>query len=192
MAFRLPVADDCVLVVIDIQEKLAMAMPPRHVSGNVRRTAKLIRAADGFGVPVLWTEQAPLKLGPTLPLIREAMAQQAERQAVEKTAFSCLSVPAFRTALETCGRRHLILCGMETHICVLQTALAALAGDYAVSVIPDAVVSRHGVDHRSGLANAERGGASLLSFETLLYGWMNDADSEGFRKLSGLTRDRDE
>lgn len=178
------------LLVVDVQDRLAHAMPARWLQGNVARMAKLTRAAVALSVPVVVTEQVPASLGRTMEWIRRELP--AGQPFLEKTAFSCWRVPAIRAALEQAGRPHVAICGMETHICVLQTTHDLLTAGYAVSVVRDAVLSRHDVDYRTGIELAARAGALVTSFETLLYDWMEAAGTPAFKAVSGLTRERDD
>lgn len=187
-SIRLPAAADSLLLVVDVQDRLAHAMPARWLQGNIARMARLVKAARSLEVPVVVTEQYPQGLGRTMDWIRRELPE--DFVPIEKQVFSCWRVPEARAALEAAGRPHVVLCGMETHICLLQTALDLRAAGYGVSIVRDAVLSRHTIDYQTGLELAATAGAALTSFETLLYGWMEAADTPAFKAVSGLTRDR--
>lgn len=178
------------LLVVDAQDRLVHAMPARWLQGNIARMAKLARAARALEIPVVVTEQAPMSLGRTMEWVRRELPD--DHPYLEKQEFSCWHAPAVRAAIEAAGRPHVVICGMETHICVLQTARDLLTAGYAVSVVRDAVLSRHDVDFRTGIELAADAGALATSFETLLYEWMEAAGTPMFRAISGLTRARDD
>lgn len=178
------------LLVVDVQDRLVHAMPARWLQGNIARMAKLTRAARALEIPVTVTEQAPMSLGRTMEWVRRELPD--DHPYLEKQEFSCWRAPAVRAAIEAAGRPHVAICGMETHICVLQTARDLLAAGYAVSVVRDAVLSRNDVDFRTGIELAGVAGAVATSFETLLYEWMEAAGTPAFKAVSGLTRDRDD
>lgn len=188
MSVSLPTAETSALIVVDIQERLAQAMPPRHVDGNVRRAAKLIRAAQKLHIPVLVTEQYRKGLGATLPIIAEACGQ--DFVAIEKLNFDCFGCEAFATAWQQAGRTHAVIVGMETHVCVTQTALSAAARGSA-TVVGDAVVSRYSDDHVIALDFLRSAGIGVASFEMVLFAWMQAAGTPAFKELSHLARERD-
>jgi nicotinamidase-related amidase len=181
---------DSQLLVVDVQDRLIHSMPARWLQGNIARMAKLTRAARALEIPVHVTEQAPTSLGRTMEWIRRELPD--DQPYLEKQAFSCWHVPTVRAAIESAGRPHVVICGMETHICVLQTARDLLAGGYAVSVVRDAVLSRNDIDYHTGIELAAGAGALATSFETILYEWMEAAGTPAFKAISGLTRDRDD
>ena len=124
------------LLVIDIQEKLARVMHEREAL--IENAVKLARGANTLGVPVLITEQYPKGLGPTVPEV----AAHIKVPPVEKLDFDCCGEPAFLTALEQFGRRQMLVCGIEAHVCVYQTVLGLLERGFGVHVVADAVSSR--------------------------------------------------
>lgn len=174
---------DSVLVVIDIQEKLVPAMPAPIYLQMRAATEMLVKAAGLFGIPVLTTEQYPRGLGHTVD-------ELACSGAIEKTTFGCCGEPAFMSALRETGRRHVIITGMEAHVCVYQTVLGLLAQDYRVHLVRDAVCSRKKDDFRAGVANAARAGALAVTAEMVLFQWLGDARHEHFRAVSALVKAR--
>ena len=139
-------ATDSVLVVVDVQEKLFPLMQDREALAE--RIAMLMRGANALSVPILVTEQYRQGLGETIPLLKSA----APAEYLEKTTFSCFGDVGFLAALGALGRSRLVLCGIEAHICVTQTALQAGEAGYAVHVAEDAVSSR--LDHAKDLGIA--------------------------------------
>lgn len=166
------------LLVIDIQERLATAMAERgKVVGN---TGHLIAAAKLLGVPVVHAEQYPKGLGPTVPELREALGPAA---AVEKMTFDCCGEPAFAPALEAAGRATVVVCGMETHVCVLQTVLGLLARGKIVHVAADAVCSRTAENHRIALELMRDAGAVVTCTETVLFQLLERCGTPEFKTI---------
>ena len=118
--------DNTVLVVIDVQGKLAQLM---HEKASLfENLTKLIKAASVLEIPIIWTEQYPEGLGPTIPEIADLLPGEA----ISKVAFSCCGEKRFVEAMEELGRNQVLLCGIETHVCVYQTAIDLLATAYEV------------------------------------------------------------
>jgi nicotinamidase-related amidase len=175
---------DAILVVIDIQERLAAAMHRRE--SVIDRTRLLVRTAAIVGIPVLASRQYPKGLGPLEPAVIEVLDEAAEATSVEtvdKLSFDCLSEPAFREALDRSGRKQLIVSGMETHICVVQTALAALRGGYDVHVAADACCSRDDEHHALALSRLAGAGAVVTTSESAAYELVGCAGTDEFKAL---------
>jgi nicotinamidase-related amidase len=173
-------ADQCVLVVIDIQEKL---LPPIFRREELIRNAQLlIRAAGILKIPALVTTQYTKGLGNTVPEIASSLPGT---EAIDKTLFSCFGSDAFCAALKRLpGQRNtLLLCGMESHICVMQTALAALRDGYLVHVASDAVSSRAEWNWKIGLDRRRAAGAVISSTEMMIYELMRASSSATFKEL---------
>ncbi|KMY66800.1 hypothetical protein AAU61_12390 [Desulfocarbo indianensis] len=172
--------EECVLVVIDAQEKL---MPVIHdkesVAANILR---LVKFAGIIGLPVVVTEQQ--KLGPTLPDIKEALPGC---QPVEKITFDCFGEESFRQRLARLDRGTILLCGIESHICVCQTALTASAS-HKVQVVSDAVGSRAQHNWVIALERMRARGVVLTSTEMLIYELLGRAGSEEFRATLPLVK----
>lgn len=177
------VRDDATLLVVDIQERLAAAMPERE--RVVANAGHLIAAAKLLGVPVVHTEQYPRGLGPTVPELREALEPA---KAVEKLTFDCCGEPAFAPALDRAGRPTVIVCGMETHICVLQTVLGLLAGGRTVHVAADAVCSRSPENTRTALELLRDAGAVISCTETVLFQLLGRAGTPEFKAIQARIR----
>src|SRR5512135_3746457 len=176
--------DSAVLLVIDVQEKLCKAMDSevlRQLTGNV---STLLEAAKEMQIPVLVTEQYTRGLGETLPEIRERIPVPA----VEKMSFSCCGDEAFMNRLKDLGRKQVIVTGMESHVCVLQTVLELLAQGYHVHVVTDAVMSRKKKNWKLGLNMVASAGAVVTSTEAALFQLLKVAGTEEFKKLSKLVR----
>jgi nicotinamidase-related amidase len=173
-------AEHCALLVIDIQQKL---LPP--IFNNelmVRNTQLLIRAAGILKIPALVSTQYAKGLGSTVPEIASLLPGT---EPIDKTLFSCFGSDVFCAALKRIpGHRNtLLLCGMETHICVLQSALAALRDGYVVHVAADAVGSRTELNWKIGLYRMRDAGAVISSTEMMIYELMRASSSVAFKEL---------
>lgn len=172
--------EKCALVVIDIQRKL---LPPIVQKEQLVRNAQLlIRAAGILKIPTLLSTQYAKGLGDTVPEIASLVGGT---QAVDKTLFSCFGSDAFCSLLKRLpGQRNtLLLCGMESHICVMQTALAALREGYLVHVASDAVSSRTEANCKIGLDRMRAAGAIISSTEMAIYELMRSSSSPAFKQL---------
>ena len=175
---------DSILAIIDIQEKLSPSID--GMEDLVKRTEVLARAAVRLGVPVLATEQYPKALGPTLPAIKRWLP---ETQAFyPKLAFSCLACDPFRSAMEASGRKQVVLAGIETHVCVVQTGLQLLEAGYSVFVVEDAVSSRRPGDRAAALDRLARHGAERITTEMALFEWLRQAGTPEFKELQALIK----
>jgi nicotinamidase-related amidase len=180
MARRHLEAEQCALVVIDIQEKL---LPPIFQKEQlVRNSQLLIRAAGILKIPALVSTQYAKGLGPTVP---EVSTLLPETESIDKTLFSCFGSDAFCSLLKRLpGQRNtLLLCGMESHICVTQTALGALREGYLVHVASDAVSSRTEWNWKIGLDRMRAAGAIISSTEMMIYELMRSSSSAAFKEL---------
>jgi len=173
-------ADRCALVVVDIQEKL---LPPIFQKEQLVRNAKLlIRAASVLKIPALVSTQYAKGLGGTVP---EVASLLPETEAIDKNLFSCFGSDVFCTLLKRLpgNRNTLLLCGMESHICVTQTALAALREGYIVHVASDAVSSRTEWNWKIGLERMRAAGAVISSTEMMIYELMRSSASPAFKEM---------
>jgi nicotinamidase-related amidase len=173
----------CCLVLIDVQEKLAAVMHDRE--GLIRNCAILIQIAHALEIPVLWCEQAPRALGPTVSDLKNLLNGN---QPIEKTSFSGGGEVVFNKRLEEIGRPVVILCGIESHVCVFQTAADLIGRGLKVHVIADAVSSRTVENKEIGLARMSAAGAVISSTEMLLFELLKDARHEKFRQLAALIK----
>jgi len=180
MEYGLISPEDCVLAVIDMQERL---LP--HVDGCsdvVRNTATLTEFAKLFDIPIIVSEQE--KLGPTSP---EIMSSLVETNPIAKKAFGCLDCEEFRSRLNAFKRKTLLLAGVETHICITQTALQAL-GKLNVHVISDATSSRDPNNKKIGLERIRQAGGMISSTEMFMYESLGSADHEKFKAVLSLVK----
>ena len=175
--------EECAVLVIDVQERLLPAV--QHGQKLLESLELLIRSARQVGLPVLATEQYPKGLGPTQPSLLPHFSQPAE----VKTRFSA-ATPAIIDFLHRDARRMVVLAGMETHICVMQTALDLLAEDFAVAVVEDATAAGRSADHAAGLARMYQAGVVPASVEMAVYEWLGGAEHPAFKELAGAVRAR--
>jgi nicotinamidase-related amidase len=173
-------AEQCALVVIDIQEKLLA--PIFQKEQLVRNAQLLIRAAGILKIPALVSTQYAKGLGATVPEIASLLPGA---QPIDKQMFSCFGSDAFCSLIKRLpGQRNtLLLCGMESHICVTQTALAALREGYLVHVASDAVSSRTEWNWKVGLDRMRDAGAVISSTEMMIYELMRSSGSAAFKEL---------
>lgn len=176
-------ARDSVLVLVDMQASLMPVIQRREEI--VRHQRKLVAVARQLDIPVLVTEHYSKGLGPTAPevasVFEEGPVGAAGLRPIEKITFSCMGEPTFRQALDDLGRMRLVLVGIETHICVCQTALEAAAAGYLVHVVPDAVGARHEDGHHFGLEKLKRHGVDLDTWEMVVYQWLRRAGTPEFK-----------
>lgn len=184
--FMLARTDDSVLVIVDVQERLAAAMLPVARAAVIRNGRILLQASACLGVPVLLTEQYPKGLGPTAAELMEALPAGTPR--LEKTCFSCAGAEPFSAALEASGRAQVILAGMEAHVCVLQSALELSAVGREVFVVEDACCSRNQENHANAMHRLRAAGVVVTNTESVVFEWLRDARHEHFKAISALLR----
>ena len=176
-------AADTGLLVIDVQEKLVPLIQGADVL--VRNIAFLLDAARLLQMPVQSTEQYPRGLGATVPELAKRLAGRPD-----KVAFSSCDVPAVVQTFHREARPKVVLCGIETHVCVLHTALDLLALDFRVFVAADAVGSRYRIDHEIALRRLEQAGAVLTTAEGCAFEWIGGAGHPQFKAISKLVQER--
>lgn len=178
-----------VLLVVDIQERLAAAMPSKVMAQTERNTLVLIEMARRLSVPVVVSQQYPKGLGATVPAIEDAL-EHLDAHRFDKLAFSACAAPDFpavRRALEP-WRSQWIVAGMEAHVCVYQTVRDLVAAGQHVQVPRDAVVSRARSNWEIGLGLIERAGGIVTSTETVVFDALGRAGTEDFKALSRLMK----
>lgn len=174
--------ENTVLIFIDVQGRLSERVDGADVLfGNLKR---LLAGMSELDIPVLVTEQIPEKLGPT----REEFQEFFSDEPIAKSAFSCAGEPAFCDALKETGRNQIILCGIETHVCVYQTAMDLLAREYEVYAVADAVSSRDPANKRLALKRMEQEGVKLTGTEMLLFELLGDAQAPEFKSILNIVK----
>lgn len=176
-------ANDAVLVVIDVQERLLPAMGDRGLL--VDSLQRLIKGMSVLEVPVILTEQYPKGLGHTVPEIAALLPGIAP---LPKLSFDCCADAGFKRELERLGRKQAVVCGIECHICVYQTTCSLLALGYQVTVASDCVSSRSAANRAVGLRLMERRGADVSSTETVLFEMLKVAEGDRFKRISQIVK----
>lgn len=174
---------DTLLLCIDLQPVFLSAIPGANL---VRRRCEFaVAAATGLGLPVLFTEQVPAKLGHTAPDLLGLVAKPETRG---KDTFSAFGDEHITRRIQEIGADHLLVCGIETPVCIYQTALAALRSEYQVTILTDCVGARREADAAAALAALARSGCHLLPAETVFYALLNDARHPFFREYTALVK----
>ena len=175
--------ENTVLTLIDIQEKLVHAM---HEKDRLIDQLKiLIRGMTCMGLPVLWLEQYPKGLGPTIPEVAELLYQTGP---IEKTSFSAWGSAEYRQELQSLGRSNVLIAGIESHICVYQTAYDLLKEGYQTGVIIDATTSRTNANHKIGVDRMSQLGVASTSVEMSLFELVKTANSAKFKTIAALLK----
>lgn len=175
------------VVVVDVQDRLAAAMPAEQLE-RVKRSARiLVEAARLLGARVLATEQYPKGLGATVPEVAEAL-KSADAPCFEKLDFSACDAAGFGERLSGSGVTAAVVLGMETHVCVYQTVRALRAAGHAVHVLADAVASRTPANWQNGLDLCVRTGAVVTNTETVVFDLLGRAGTDDFKVLSRLVK----
>lgn len=170
-------------MVIDVQEKIFSTLHEQtETEANIVR---LVRGTDVLNIPVVWTEQYPRGLGRTLPSIREVLRGHT---VLEKLSFSCFGDPQVRDRIESLKRKEALLCGIEAHVCVYQTAVDLLDRGYGVHVVTDAVMSRKKGNHDLALTKLRGLGAHLTSVEMVLFELLKEAKGEAFKAIAEIIK----
>lgn len=172
-----------VLVVIDVQDKLTPLMQEKDTL--LKNIQILIQAAQGLDIPILWSEHVPEKIGATVESIRRLMPTQ---KPIVKTSFGCCGEGSFTKALASLYRKQIIVTGIETHVCVYQTAAQLLDSSYKVQVVSDAVSSRAASNKDIGLKKMQSLGAAITSTEMILFELLKTAEHSQFRNILDLVR----
>jgi nicotinamidase-related amidase len=175
--------DRSFLLLVDVQERLLPAMA--DPAPMLRNAAILLQAAARLAVPVLASEQYPQGLGHTVGELASLLPPGA---VTEKLAFSCLGESALRGRIAALGRTQAVLCGIESHVCVLQTAFDLAAGGYQTFVARDATTSRHPLSVEAALARFQKAGIDVVTTEMVVFEWLARAGTPEFREISKLIR----
>jgi nicotinamidase-related amidase len=177
--------DKAVLVVIDVQEKLCIAMDEVVLKQLVKNVSIMLESAAELNIPVLVTEQYVKGLGSTLPELKEKAALASY---YEKMSFSCCGSAEFVNAIKSTGRTQVIITGMETHVCVLQTVIELRDAGLDVHVVKDAVMSRSKQNWQTAIQAMTLAGAIPTCTESALFQLLKVAGTDEFKKLSKLVR----
>jgi len=173
-----------VLLVVDVQGKLAQLMHEKEALFDA--LVRLVKGARVLRIPILWLEQNPKGLGPTIPEIAGAMPEGLSP--IPKMSFSCCGEPRFLEALLATGRRQVLLCGIEAHICVYQTAMDLKERGCEVHVVADAVSSRKPFSRDVALMKLGRGGIQLTTVEMALFEMLGVAEGPEFKEIVRIVK----
>ncbi len=172
-----------VLVVVDVQGKLAQLMHEKELLfKNIRI---LIQACKILNIPILWCQQVPSALGPTVPEIAELLTGE---EPIDKASFSCCGDDSFNNKLIALSRKSVLLCGIEAHVCIYQTAVNLLRSGYQVNVIADAVSSRTAANKQIAIERIAAEGARVCSTEMVLFELLKTADHPAFKQITKLVK----
>ena len=173
----------CCLTVVDVQGKLAQLMHGREAL--LKNVQILIQAAKILDIPILWCQQCPDALGPTVPEIAQLLE---DNEPINKAAFSCCGEERFNAKLKELARKQVLLCGIETHVCIYQTAIDLLRQEFHVEVIADAVSSRALENKQIALNRLAAEGAKITCTETVLFELLKTAEHPQFRQVAKLIK----
>jgi nicotinamidase-related amidase len=178
--------EETLVVIIDVQEKLVRAMDEEVVKEIIKNILILIETAKLFNIPIILTEQYPKGLGQTVEEIKKTLPSY---EPIEKFTFNSFLEPNFEKKLnEYKDRKKVILTGMETHVCLWQTAIDLIKKDYIVFVPKDAVCSRRKLDWETGLDLIKSAGGILTTTETLVFQILKRAGTPEFKKILELLK----
>jgi len=173
----------CCLTVVDVQGKLAQLMHGREAL--FKNIQILVKATNILEIPILWCQQCPDALGPTVPEIAKLLA---DNEPINKSAFSCCGAEQFNARLKDLARNQILLCGIETHVCIYQTAVDLLRQGFNVDVIADAVSSRAMENKRIALNRLAAEGANITCTEMALFELLKTAEHPKFRQIARLVK----
>ena len=174
------------LLVIDIQERLASAMPTDVLENVIKNNNILLRAANELDIPVIHSEQYPKGLGNTVTAIAEVLPETSDT--VTKTSFACSGSEGFNELVAKQKRQQIIITGIESHICVLQSAMQLQRQGYIVHVVEDAICSRKKSNHKNAVARLQQNDIIINNVESVLFEWLRDATHPKFKTLSKLIK----
>jgi nicotinamidase-related amidase len=177
------VKEDTLAIVIDVQERL---FP--YIADNVQLSQSIIKLLEGikvFDIPILLTEQYKKGLGETIPEIKSTISPSFS---FEKLAFSCCDEPVFMQKLEQTGKKNIIICGIESHICILQTTIDLIKNNFQPIVVADCVSSRKLIDKQFALDRMRQEGAIVSTYESLLFELCRFAGNDQFKAIAKIIK----
>jgi nicotinamidase-related amidase len=180
-------AETSQLLIINIQEKLARAMPKPERDLMISNVSRLSQATGLLDIPVILSEHYGKGLGNTLPEIAQHLPKHTK--AKDKLTFSCCTAPGFEEELRRHEeRKQIVIVGLEAHICVLQTASGLQQWGYQVFVVDDAIASRNPPHRENALRRMRSGGVNITNSESVAFEWLGDASQPKFKQISQLFR----
>jgi len=175
--------ENSLILVIDIQDKLVNALEKDVI---VKNAAKIVSAGNILNIPIVLTEQYPKGLGNTVDLIKSIIP--ADSKIIEKTCFNALQEENFLEKISEYGKKQIVIMGIETHICVYQTALALLEKGFEVYVIKDACASRKKYEFKQGIEAMRDNGVKISCVEIALFEWLKSAKHPKFKEIQALIK----
>lgn len=175
--------EDSLLLIIDVQEKLVNALDKDII---VKRAANIVKAARILSIPVVVTEQYPKGLGTTVTKVSSELPD--DTPIFEKTAFNALLEDGILEKIKSYNKKQIVLCGIETHICVHQTAAALMREGFEVYVVKDACASRTKYEFKQGIELMEANGAKISCVEIVLFEWLKTAKNPHFKEIQALIK----
>mgnify|MGYP003310567801 CR=1 FL=1 len=177
------IAEETVLLVIDVQEKIFSAMHEKEKTKQ--NICRLIEGSKILNIPVVWTEQYPNGLGRTLSEVSTALNGA---ELLEKITFSCLGDDVVSNKIKSYQKNQVLVCGVETHVCIYQTVQDLLINNYDVHVVTDAAMSRHKENHDLGLKKMGTLGAKMTSVEMALFELQQIASGDIFKAIASIIK----
>lgn len=179
----MPDIQNSCLVVVDIQGKLAQLM---HGKQDLFKNIQiLIKSAKILNIPIIWCQQCPQSLGPTVPAVAELLT---DNEPIDKAGFSCCGREQFNSNLIDLGRQQILLCGIETHVCIYQTAVDLHRKGYEVEVIADAVSSRTPENKKIAIDKMAVKGINISSTEMVIFELLGTAEHPNFKQIAKLVK----
>jgi len=171
------------LAVVDVQGKLAQLM---HAKEDLFKNIQiLIKAAKILNIPIIWCQQCPEALGATVPSISELLS---DNEPIDKASFSCCGEKRFNSKLKGLSRQQILLCGIEAHVCIYQTAVDLLRKGFLVEVIADAVSSKTPENKQLAITRMQAEGVSVSSVEMALFELLRTAEHPQFKRIAKLIK----
>lgn len=175
--------ENSLLLLIDVQEKLVNALDKDVI---VKRVYNLVKSAKLLSIPVVVTEQYPKGLGVTVPSVADELPEDAS--VFEKVSFNALDADGVLDKIKSYSKKQIVICGIETHICVHQTAAALLREGFEVYVAKDACASRSKYEFKQGIELMQSNGAKISCMEIILFEWLKTAKNPCFKEIQALIK----
>ncbi len=175
--------ENSLLLIIDLQEKLVNLLDKDVV---VKRASVLAKAASILKVPTILTQQYSKGLGLTVEKVTQNLAKDVS--VIEKTSFSALKEPGFTDILKSYNKKQIVICGIETHVCVHQTTEDLIREGYEVYIVKDACASRNKYEFKQGIEIMHQNGAKISCLEIVLFEWLKDAKNPHFKEIQDLVK----
>lgn len=176
-------SNNSLLLIIDVQEKLVNMLNKNVV---VNKTASLAKAANILGIPTIVTQQYSKGLGETIDAVKQNLA--GNTKIIEKTSFSAVKAEGFLDILKSFNKTQIVICGIETHVCVHQSVADLIEAGYDVYVAKDACASRNKYEFKQGIDLMQANGAKISCLEIILFEWLKDAKNPKFKEIQGLIK----